>query len=185
LVRIPLEYFASAACLLRTQPQADPRHLTVIGASRGSEAAQLMAQFYPDLVENAVAYMPSRNTNPAYYQGCFSCGRGRSAWTRNGKDLLLIPIPLNHVRGTVLAIAGGDDRLWDSLSCAESIAQERNATGHKHRALLYPKAGHAVAIFPYLPDGVESGGMSLGGTRAANAQARAASWPQVLRLLGT
>jgi pimeloyl-ACP methyl ester carboxylesterase len=109
LVGISLEYFASAARLLRTQAQADPQHLAVIGASRGSEAAQLIAQYYPDLVDNAVVYMPSRNTNGAYYQGCFSCGRGQAAWTRKGRGLQLIPIPLNHVRGTVLAIAGGED----------------------------------------------------------------------------
>ncbi|RZU14962.1 acyl-CoA thioesterase/bile acid-CoA:amino acid N-acyltransferase family protein [Streptomyces sp. BK239] len=181
LAAISLEYFAAAARLLRNQPQADAQRLVVIGASRGSEAAQLMAQYYPDLVRDAVVYMPSRNTNRAYYRGCFECGRGQAAWTKNGKGLQLIPIPLDHVRGTVLAIAGGDDPVWNSLPSAESIAQERNATGHKHRALLYPKAGHAVGVFPYLPD---SGGSHLGGTRTANARAKADSWPHVLRLLG-
>ncbi|PKT71319.1 palmitoyl-CoA hydrolase [Streptomyces populi] len=180
LAAISLEYLATAARLVRDQPQADAQRLVVIGGSRGSEAAQLMAQYYPDLVRDAVVYMPSRNTNGAYYRGCFSCGRGQAAWTRNGKVLHLIPIPLDHVRGTVLAIAGGDDPVWGSLSSAESIAQERNATGHKHEALLYPKAGHAVADFPYLP---ETGGSHLGGTRTANARAKADSWPHVLQLL--
>ncbi|MFJ6088372.1 acyl-CoA thioesterase/bile acid-CoA:amino acid N-acyltransferase family protein [Streptomyces sp. NPDC092369] len=180
---IPLEYFASAARLLGAQPQADPTGLTVIGASRGSEAAQLMAQYYPDLVDNAVVYMPSRNTNGAYYQDCLSCGRGHAAWTRNGKGLQLVPIPLDHVRGTVLAIAGGDDRIWGSLPSAESIAREHNATGHTYQALLYPKAGHALAGLPYLPDSVDSGAGPLGGTRATNAQAKADSWPHVLQLL--
>ncbi|MFJ9150288.1 acyl-CoA thioesterase/bile acid-CoA:amino acid N-acyltransferase family protein [Streptomyces sp. NPDC102270] len=181
LAAISLEYFATAARLLRNQPQADAQRLVVIGGSRGSEAAQLMAQYYPDLVRDAVVYMPSRNTNRAYYRGCFSCGRGQAAWTKNDKGLQLIPIPLDHVRGTVLAIAGGDDPVWGSLPSAESIAQERNATGHKHKALLYPKAGHAVADFPYLPGG---GGGHLGGTRTANARAKADSWPHVLQLLG-
>jgi len=127
--------------------------------------------------------MPSRNTNGAYYFNCFSCGRGRAAWTKDPKGLHLNPIPLNHVRGTVLAIAGGDDRLWGSLPSAEGIAQERNATGRKHKALLYPKAGHAVATFPCLPSGVASGGGEPGGTRTANAQAKEDSWPRVLQLL--
>jgi len=182
LADISLDYFATAARYLRDQPQADARHLAVIGASRGSEAAQLMAQYYPDLVQDAIVYAPSRNTNGAYPTGC--CGAGRAAWTKDGKELNLIPIPLNSVRGTVLAVAGGDDRLWGSLSSAESIAQEHDATGHLHRALLYPKAGHGIGSFPYLPFGVENGGGSLGGTRAANAHSMAKSWPQVLQLLG-
>ncbi|MET7690917.1 acyl-CoA thioesterase/bile acid-CoA:amino acid N-acyltransferase family protein [Streptomyces sp. NPDC005483] len=181
LAAIPLEYFATAARLLRDQPQADAERLVVIGGSRGSEAAQLMAQYYPDLVRDAVVYMPSRNTNRAFYRGCYSCGRGQAAWTRHGKGLQLIPIPLDRVRGTVLAIAGGDDPVWGSLPSAESIAQERNASGRRHQALLYPKAGHAVADFPYLPGGR---GRHLGGTRTANARARADSWPHVLQLLG-
>jgi dienelactone hydrolase len=181
LVGVSLEYFASAARLLRKQPQADPNRLVVIGGSRGSEAAQLMAQYYPGLVDDAVAYMPSRNTNAAYYRGCYSCGRDQVAWTRNGKGLHLIPIPLNHVRGTVLAIGGGDDRVWGSFPSAESVAQERNATGHNHKALLYPKAGHAIGPLTYLP---VSGGEPWGGTRAANARATADSWPHVLQLLG-
>ncbi|MFJ8542470.1 acyl-CoA thioesterase/BAAT N-terminal domain-containing protein [Streptomyces sp. NPDC093586] len=182
LAGISLDYFATAARYLRGQPQADARRLAVIGVSRGSEAAQLMAQYYPELVQDAVVYAPSRNTNGAYPTGC--CGTGRAAWTKDGKELNLIPIPLNHVRGTVLAVAGGDDRLWGSLSSAESIAQERGATGHLHRALLYPKAGHGIGSFPYLPFGVGYGGGSLGGTRAANARSMVNSWPQVLQLLG-
>ncbi|MGW3284267.1 acyl-CoA thioesterase/bile acid-CoA:amino acid N-acyltransferase family protein [Streptomyces sp. NPDC001002] len=180
---IALEYFVSAARKLAAQPQADPERLTIIGASRGSEAAQLMVQYYPDLVDNSVVYMPSRNTNGAYYQGCLSCGQGHAAWTRNGKGLQLVPIPLNHVRGTVLAIAGGDDRIWGSLPSAESIAREHNESGHTYQALLYPKAGHALATVPYLPDSVDSGAGPLGGTRATNAQAKADSWPHVLQLL--
>ncbi|MEU7151734.1 acyl-CoA thioesterase/bile acid-CoA:amino acid N-acyltransferase family protein [Streptomyces sp. NPDC045456] len=183
LAGIPLEYFAAAARLLRDQPQADPRRLAVIGVSRGSEAAQMMAQYYPGLVHDAVAYLPSRDTWDAYHPGCLSCGQGHAAWTHHGKALRLAPIPLDRVRGTVLAVGGGDDRLWPSLAAARSIAQERNAAGRRHRALLYPKAGHAAASYPYLPSAVEGGGRPLGGTRAADAHAKSDSWPQVLRLL--
>ncbi|MFH8347771.1 acyl-CoA thioesterase/bile acid-CoA:amino acid N-acyltransferase family protein [Streptomyces sp. NPDC018045] len=183
LAGIPLEYFATAARLVRDQPRADPRRLAVIGVSRGSEAAQMLAQYYPDLVHDAVAYMPSRDTWDAYHPDCLSCGRGHAAWTHRGKALRLAPIPLDRVRGTVLAIGGGDDRLWNSLASARSIARERNAAGRQHRALLYPKAGHAAAFFPYLPSAVEGDGRPLGGTRAADAHAKAESWPQVLQLL--
>ncbi|MEU6965967.1 acyl-CoA thioesterase/bile acid-CoA:amino acid N-acyltransferase family protein [Streptomyces chrestomyceticus] len=180
---IPLEYFATAAQLLRDQPQADPRRLAVLGVSRGSEAAQMMAQYYPGLVHDAVAYLPSRDTWDAYHPGCLSCGQGRAAWSHHGKDLRLAPIPLDRVRGTVLAVGSGDDRLWPSLAAARSIGQQRNAAGRKHQALLYPKAGHAAAFYPYLPSAVQGGGRPLGGTRAADAHAKADSWPQVLRLL--
>jgi dienelactone hydrolase len=175
LADVPLEYIASAARLLRAQPQADPRRLMVAGASRGSEAAQLMAQYYPHLVRDAVVYAPSRNTNGAYPTNC--CGT-RSAWTKGGKSLNLVPIPLDHVRGTVLAVAGGADSLWGSLSSAQSIAQQPNASGRKAKALLYSKAGHGIAGFPYLPIGANGGG-----TRAANEQSMESSWPQLLQLL--
>ncbi|WP_225860984.1 acyl-CoA thioesterase/BAAT N-terminal domain-containing protein [Streptomyces triticiradicis] len=175
LADVSLEYIASAARFLRAQPQADPRRLMVAGASRGSEAAQLMAQYYPDLVRDAVVYAPSRNTNGAYPVNC--CGT-QAAWTKGGKSLNLVPIPLDHVRGTVLAVAGGADSVWGSLSSARSIAQQPNASGRKAKALLYPKAGHGIGGFPYLPLGVDGGG-----TRAANEQSRESSWPQLLQLL--
>jgi hypothetical protein len=68
--------------------------------------------------------------------------------------------------------------VWGSLSSAQSIAQQSNASGRKAKALLYPKAGHGVGGFPYLPLGVDGGG-----TRAANEKSRESSWPQLLQLL--
>ncbi|MGW3442096.1 acyl-CoA thioesterase/BAAT N-terminal domain-containing protein [Streptomyces sp. NPDC001076] len=175
LADVSLEYIASAARFLRAQPQADPRRLMVTGASRGSEAAQLMAQYYPDLVRDAVVYAPSRNTNGTYPPNCCET---QAAWTKDGKSLNLVPIPLSHVRGMVLAVAGGDDSLWGSLSSAQSIAQQPNAAGRKTKALLFPKAGHGIGSFPYLPIAANGGG-----TRAANERSMESSWPQLLQLL--
>jgi dienelactone hydrolase len=176
LAGVSLEYFAGAARLLRAQPQADPRRLMVVGTSRGSEAALLMAQYYPDLVRDAVVYAPSSNTGGAYPINC--CGK-QAAWTKGGKGLNLVPIPLDHVRGTVLAVAGGADSVWGSLSSAQSIARRPTASGRKAEALLHPKAGHFLGGFPYLPLGTFGGG----GTRAANERSRESSWPRLLRLL--
>ncbi|MFH0243439.1 acyl-CoA thioesterase/BAAT N-terminal domain-containing protein [Streptomyces sp. HK10] len=53
LARIGLEYFAGAAGLLARQRAAAPGRLLVIGSSRGSEPARMLAQYHPGLVEDA------------------------------------------------------------------------------------------------------------------------------------
>ncbi|WP_327358932.1 acyl-CoA thioesterase/bile acid-CoA:amino acid N-acyltransferase family protein [Streptomyces sp. NBC_01304] len=182
---IDLEYFARAARLLQSQSSAAPDGLAVLGASRGSEAAQLLAQYYPHLVRDAVVLAPGTRT--------FSPGGGSAAdlvsWTRAGRPIRLDPIPLNRVRGTVLAVAGKDDRLWPSADAAASIAERINASGTRHQALIYDAAGHGGAGVPYQATGrwmshpVSKQWIDLGGTPAADARSKADSWPRILQLL--
>jgi dienelactone hydrolase len=47
LERIPIEYFARAAALLRRQPGVDPEQVLAWGVSRGGEAAMLLGVHYP------------------------------------------------------------------------------------------------------------------------------------------
>ena len=56
LENIPLEYFARAARLLRRQPGVDPARVVAVGASRGGEAALLLASTFP--------YAPARRDRP-------------------------------------------------------------------------------------------------------------------------
>ncbi|MEO3977940.1 acyl-CoA thioesterase/bile acid-CoA:amino acid N-acyltransferase family protein [Streptomyces sp. CAU 1734] len=179
---IPLEYFVKAVRLLGSQRGADPAKTAVVGVSRGSEAAQLLAQRYPELVRDAIAVVPGDRVHGSYPEGGF-------AWTQRGKGLEPgEEIPLDRVRGTVLAIGAGDDRLWDSLKSAESIGRKRGVSG-PHRSLLHPDAGHAAGGRPYTPGGirfvhpVEGEELDLGGTRALDAEGRAESWPEILELI--
>ncbi|MDT0380474.1 acyl-CoA thioesterase/bile acid-CoA:amino acid N-acyltransferase family protein [Streptomyces sp. DSM 42041] len=165
---IELEYFARAAEFLLGQEGVEDRKLVVAGSSRGSEAAQLLAQHRPGLVEDAVAFASSNHVAPALPDA------GADAWTRDGEPVPQDWIPLDDVRGTVLGVAGGDDRLWDATYLSEPLAK-------RHRLLTYEKAGHFVSGPPYLPEA--KAGWRYGGTRAANAAAKADAWPEVLKLV--
>ena len=168
---IDLDYFTRAAKLLGRQPGADPERLAVMGNSRGSEAAQLLGQRRPSVVRDVIAYAPSSKVIGPY-------PTGRAAWADGGKPVPVGPVPLDRVRGTVLAVAGGNDKMWGSAASAKEIASRG---GHR---LTYAGAGHHVNWFPYGQPG-EDGGAD-GATRAtsrADQRAREAAWPRVLHLL--
>ncbi|MFJ3338178.1 acyl-CoA thioesterase/bile acid-CoA:amino acid N-acyltransferase family protein [Streptomyces sp. NPDC086766] len=181
---IPLEYFATAAHLLAAQPSSDPAHIIAMGYSRGSEAALLLAEHYPQLVHGAVVYSPSSTVFPGFPEG-------GDAWTYQGRPIPQSTIPLDHLSGPVLSIAGADDALWASPAFARQIAAQLddNHDRHPHQSLIYPGAGHGVGTFPYLARAVSltnpttGRNMNLGGSRAADAAAREQGWPRVLSFL--
>ncbi|WP_263101117.1 acyl-CoA thioesterase/bile acid-CoA:amino acid N-acyltransferase family protein [Kitasatospora sp. DSM 101779] len=178
---VPLEYFRTAAHLLAAQPGVGSAPVVAMGYSRGSEAALLIAEEYPDLVRGAVVYSPSAQVNGGL-------PNGGDAWTVDGRAVPHRLIPLDRVSGPVLAVAGADDRLWPSPGWAQSIGTAGPGEPARH-ALVYPDAGHGVGTFPYLSAPTRfvnptSGRVDeLGGTRAGNAAAQAAGWPQVLDFL--
>lgn len=172
---IPLEYFATAARLLAAQPGADPSHIVAMGYSRGSEPALLLAEDYPHLIHGVVVYSPSSNVN----QG----SGGGNAWTKDGHPIPQGSIPLEHLSGPLLAIAGADDALWPSPTYVKAITAELHTAQdqYPYQVLVYPGAGHGVGTFPFLPEGKVD--PSMGGTRAGNAVAKKNGWPKVLTLL--
>ncbi|MQY11344.1 hypothetical protein SRB5_14590 [Streptomyces sp. RB5] len=184
LSRIDLEYFTEGIKLLGRRAGTGDKPVAVIGISRGTEAAQLLVHRYPSLVGDVVLNSPTRDTADGLPDG-------GPAWTDHGKPLSYSPIPLDRARGTVLAVAGMRDRVWPSFPAAKDIGRQHGAAGQKHRALLYPEAGHAVGDFPYTATAVTikhpvyGQYQNLGGTAAANAKAREDSWPQILRLLSS
>ncbi|MEU4969639.1 alpha/beta hydrolase family protein [Streptomyces smyrnaeus] len=168
---IDLDYFTLAGKLLREQEGADPDRLAVMGNSRGSEAAQLLGQRRPSVFRDVIAYAPSSKVNGPYLSGT-------TAWTDHGEPVPTGPIPLNHVRGTVLAVAGGNDKMWGSAASAKDMAR------HGAKTLVYPDAGHHVNWFPLGQPGQEGGrDGTVTSTSQADQAARADSWPKVLRLL--
>jgi dienelactone hydrolase len=182
LKRIPLEYFVRAARWIDRQPSVDARRLIVVGASRGSEAALLLASDFPKLVHGVVALSPSSKVN-------MSLGGRGPAWTLRGKGIPYAQaldadptyeskavIPVQRIRGPVLLVAGGQDKTWPSLAYARAIAHRAHHAG----LLIYPKAGHYVAIaIPHQP-GVPGRDVEL---TAAEAHARADLWPRLLRFI--
>ncbi|MFC5181712.1 acyl-CoA thioesterase/BAAT N-terminal domain-containing protein [Actinomadura harenae] len=185
LENIPIEYFARAARLLASQPGVDPAHLIVQGYSRGSEAALLVAQLYPGIVHGVIDYSPSANAGAGFPDNT------GSAWTNGGHQIALGPIPVDHISGPVLAIAGSEDKLWVSEVSVRQIMSELDAAHDRfpHRALVYPGAGHGVGTYPNVADGTKlrhpvTGALTdMGGSRPTNAVAKRQSWDQVLGFL--
>lgn len=95
-------------------------------------------------------------------------------------------IQVEQIRGPVLVIAGGDDKLWPSPVMARQIIDRLHKNHHPYadQMLLYPDAGHSID-FPYGPTGftVSAGTLLLGGTPQANARADADSWPRAIEFL--
>ena len=187
LQNIPLEYFAAAGRILAATPGVDPAHILAMGYSRGSEAALLLADDYPQLFHGAVVYSPSSVANPGFPQGAY-------AWTLGGRPVQTGgPIPVTAVDGPVLAIAGRADLLWDSPGSAVAINAELTVSGdtYPHQNLTYPGAGHLVGTFPYLPTGTNlvdptnQEQLALGGTRQGDDTAQQAGWARVLGLLAS
>ena len=181
LTNVPIEYFATAAELLSKQPGVLNGHVVVAGISRGSEAALLAAQNYPALVRGAVLIAPNDESGQ-------SLPNAGAAWTLHGRPEPLTSIPVDHVAGPVLAIAGGKDEIWESRLHAERVMLALDQAGVKapHRVLEYPEAGHYVGGFPFTPQGTYAGaGEVSGGSEAANEAARADAWPAVLKFLQT
>ena len=175
LENIPLEYFDRALDWLAQQPQVDAARVGVLGWSRGSEAALLLAARRPD-VKAVVGVAPSG----VVWQGLYY-GNDRApgpAWTLRGKPLpalepdtssylpnatlvgLFLPrfdalqvradahIPVERVRGGILLISGGRDAVWPAARFADHLAGRLQALDHGGRFthLHYPDAGHAVLV---------------------------------------
>ncbi|MBS3904962.1 MAG: acyl-CoA thioesterase/BAAT N-terminal domain-containing protein [Simkania sp.] len=97
-------------------------------------------------------------------------------------------IPVENIRCPILLISGGDDQMWPSDLHAEQILDrlEKNHSSIPCQHLHYPHAGHGINI-PNLPipepiyyHPVGKRWFSMGGTRAADAQASLDSWTKLV-----
>jgi dienelactone hydrolase len=189
---IPLEYFARALRRLRARPDVDPRHVVVVGVSRGGEASLLIGATYPRLVNGVAALVPSNVVNPS------TDGRW-AAWTLGGRpvphirpvdfgdpDPVRTPdavIRVERIAGPVLTASGGVDVLWPSYDYAEAV-HRRLAEHHfayPDPDLRFENAGHGVgAAVPYLPTATIR---DFGGSASADEAAKAALWPRILTFM--
>lgn len=203
LVMVPLEYFDRALSWLGDQPTVRRDRIGIMGASKGAEAALLIAARHPD-IRAVVVGSPSAAVWPGIDA---TGGEGRSSWSIKSKGLdhlsyggeattmfggyqaglNTLPahrdaaIPVERIKGQVMLVCGKADTLWPS--CAMSDIVKRRMAG-RAIILAYNEAGHAVFGPPVGADapGFASLG-SLGGTPAGNDAARRDAWPKVLRFL--
>jgi dienelactone hydrolase len=176
LRRIPLEYFARGLRWLARQPSVDPRRVTMMGASRGAEAALLSGIDFPKLVHAVIALVPEPEV-------ALALDNRTPAWTYRGKPLGQQPIAVERVRGPILMASAGEDAMGPS-SFATRHFEARLAEHHFgffHERLDYPRAGHDIAsLIPYLPEPAPG---LYGGTPQASALAKTKLWPRVLDFL--
>lgn len=188
LADIPLEYFQAGIAVLKNALPSPGIPVLTLGASRGSEAALLSGIHFGDLVDGVVTAVPGN---------VVLCG-----WPPRGPARLLagrpLPflsrfgptspepeaiIPAEQVRGPILLVSAGADRVWPSAAMAAAIAERLVSRGHRfrHKVLNYPEAGHALGyLIPDLgPRGLPAGLADDPATRAARADA----WPKVLEFI--
>lgn len=210
LTDIPLETFDRALDRLLARPDVDPSRIGVMGASKGAEAALLVASRRPE-IRAVVAGTP---TNVAWQGIDFSdWTKVRASWSVGGKPVAFVPyatdkpfaglrdlydrslpaegkegealIRVERINGDVLLISGGEDGLWGATPMSERIERRLKAHRFRHRVehLSYPGAGHAILGPP--PASVEKAAplAQLGGTAQANLDARADAWPRTLAFL--
>jgi len=191
LADIPLEYFVNALNWLRAQPEVDPHRILVSGVSRGSEAAQLLGVYAPNLVHGVIALVPS-NVAICAYPGC-----DRPAWTLGGKELPYTRqfdepaptddpaavIPVERIRGPIFLTCGGTDIVWVSCVYASAIMSRLEASHHAYRHVLlsYPDAGHGIgSLLPYLSG---AGRSDREHATPSDQAARVNAWPQLLSFI--
>lgn len=185
---IPLEYFERALRWLERQPAADPRRVTVVGISRGSEAALLVGVHYPKLIAGVIAASPSNvvicGIHVLGVGGCFG-----PSWTLDGQPLpysvisttqptAKSVIPVEKIRAPLMLICGEADDIWPSCRSSHAIVARIHARHGRSRVSLYayPGAGHYVgALLPYEP--------GLLAYDEPTEQARERVWPHVVAFI--
>ncbi len=215
LVRIPLETFDRGLEHLARLPGVDPGRIAVMGASKGAEAALLVASRRSD-VRAVVAGMPSSVVWPGLDRE--AGGRSlHSSWTAGGAELAAMPfsdwntaegiislyrsiedparaadaeraaIPVERVRAPVMLVCGEAETLWPACPMARQVATRAAARGGPEVAVLaFREAGHAVFGPPLAADNPFRERLAMmGGTVDGNAAAREDGWPRVIAFLDT
>ena len=210
---IQLELFDKGLDWLKTQPGVDPARIAVMGASKGAEAALLVAARRPDLTA-VVAGMP---TSVAWNGVNWASGgqSERASWTAYGKDVPTMPfgdwdqadgiisvyrtimdparqaeaergaIPIERGRAEVLLVCGEAETMWPACPMARQVAARSKArSGPPVTVFAYKDAGHFVFGPPIARDHRFYPRLGeYGGSVEGNAAARADSWPRVITFL--
>lgn len=190
LAGIPLEYFRAGLLELRKELPSSGIPVLTIGASRGSEAALLTGIHFGDQVDGVAAVVPGNVilcSWPPREPAWLLAGRPLPFVLRFGPDSTVPEalIPAERVKGPILLISTGADRIWPSAAMAAAIAARLDSHGHSfgHKVLNYPEADHSLGfLVPEIGTGrLPAGLIDYAPTRAARADA----WPKLLEFICT
>lgn len=150
---VRLEYFADAIRWFADRNQLSASSLVVLGVSRGSEAAQLLAVHFPELVHHVVAVVPSN-----LVMGAWPPPAKGAAWVLGGEPIPYVDrfgpttereasvLPVEWIIGRMLIIGASKDAVWPSGAMASAIARRRGARGRDDTLIVLPDVGHRVAL---------------------------------------
>lgn len=213
LERIPLELFDQGLDWLEKQANVDRTRIAVMGASKGAEAALLVASRRPD-VSAVVAGMPTS----VAWNGVNWASGGQSewaSWTAGGKDVPTMPfgdwnqaegiisvyrtvedpeyqvtaaraaIPIERAHAPLLLVCGAAETMWPACPMSRQLeARSKALSGPPVTVLAYEDAGHFVFGPPIRRDHPFYPRLgAYGGSVEGNAAARADSWPKVITFL--
>lgn len=209
---IPLETFQRGLSWLRARPEVDSSRMAMMGWSRGSEAAQLMA-IRDSSIKAIVLGMPGNAVWPGFTWDT-PWEQFGSPWTWRGEDLEYLDmsgvqlfgrdadainkdltrlqkeqpdavIPIEEVGVPVLMICGEKDNVWQSCPMGRQIEERAEAEGKEDVTLLaYTDAGHYGYGAPVGEDDADFENLGrLGGSPEGNAEALRESYRETVRFL--
>lgn len=118
------------------------------------------------------------DSEPPSYRGLYD----RSA-RLHPERAVAAAIPVESILGDVILIAGGNDRVWDSVRAAEEIDQRRSAHGLLTTVITHPTAGHRT-ILPGETQPPTRSDIAYGGDPKSDADLGALAWPAIVSALG-
>jgi dienelactone hydrolase len=197
LADVPLEYFGTAVRWLDRQPGVDPQRVWLAGGSYGSEAALLVGARYPDLVHGVLSLSGGSTVTCSVSPGTSIDACDRSPFTSGGRPVAFTRqfdnpqptdeeaaiIPVERIRGPVVAVCGGADNEWDACRLSQAALDRRkeHGTGAGDLLLAYPDAGHFVNfLLAWRPVNTPDGSKDAGATSQSDPDADADAWPKVL-----
>lgn len=210
LVSIPLERFDVAIDWLRQQPQVAQQPIALLGASKGAEAALLVASARDDLA----ALVVGTPTHVSWQGLDMAKWADVPSWTRDGQPVPYVRydvqgspwplvemyarslrneaaaqaarIPVEQIQAPAMLLSGGEDQMWPAFAMASAIVRDIKAARPDAQVehLSYPEAGHLVLGRPFDPNDPKVQRITqLGGTIDGNLQSRVDGWPRVIAFL--
>ncbi|WP_444926032.1 acyl-CoA thioester hydrolase/BAAT C-terminal domain-containing protein [Microbulbifer sp. TRSA002] len=165
LDQIPMEYFIEAINYLENHPLIDSSKIGVVGGSRGSEAAFLLASM-DSRIKSVVVTTPSK---VAWY----GLTVPKSAWTIGGQDIPALGLELDsnaklldrftvalenktnvnkslfkfeNINGPILMISAENDQVWPSFQMSKDIEVYLKSKQFKHKVVHNSyKTGHGFS----------------------------------------
>jgi dienelactone hydrolase len=212
LKEIPLEYFRTALDWLKDQPYVDGGRIGIMSASRGSEAALLLAVLFEDV--RAVVAIAPQSVMWGGWDPAAGRGVGTPSWTYQGRSLAYVSIlpgrcgraggsgadvlrcalmeyheavmhatiPVDKAKAPLLLIAGLDDRVSPSELMAKQI-EDRRARAHVADHDVALYLRHAGHMLPTWYGPPVLDFGHVGGDREGAAKAFEQAWPAILHFL--